>query len=206
MSRGIQYKIPPQDITIPDLYNFIFIQGDIVDETALEVTQKLLSIEFLNKSNNRIDPITILINSGGGLVSSAWQICDMMDFIETPVHTVGMGLVASAALMILMNGELGERKVTDRTSIMSHRFSGGVMGNHANLISMNEEFEAMHDRIMKHYIECTSLDKKTIEENLLQEHDKWLLPKDAKKFNLIDEVVTSNKTKKVRANKKDSKK
>lgn len=198
MRRGVQFKIPPQDIQIPDLYNIIFIQGEIVEETALEVSQKLLSIELLNKTNDTDEPVTLFINSGGGLVSSAWQICDMMDFISTPVHTVGVGLVASAALIILMNGSKGERKVTDRTSIMSHRFSGGTIGNHSNLIAANKEFETMHDRMIKHYVECTGLEKSQIEERLLLEHDKWLTPLEAKKLNLIDEIVESNKSKRLK--------
>lgn len=203
MPRGVQFSIPPQDVLVPDLYNVVFIQGDIVEETALEVSQKILSIEFLNKSNDRSEPITLFINSGGGLVSAAWQICDLMDFVDTPVHTVGLGTVASAALMILMNGAAGERKVTDRTTLMSHRFSAGAVGNHSNLIAVNKEFESMHDRIIKHYEECTGLDKKEIESQLLQEHDAWLNPKEAKKFNIIDEIVTSNKTKRLKeANKK----
>lgn len=203
--NGINLAVPPQAIDIPEFWNLLFISGEITGETGMEVSHKLMTIEMINKTNQDMQPATIIINSVGGDLSAAWQICDVMDFIETPVHTVGLGQVCSSGLLILMNGELGERKVTDRTSIMSHIYSWGSVGSHNQLMSATTEMKNIHERMIKHYIECTGLDKKTLEEELLNDTDKWLTPANAKKYNLVDEVVTSNKTKRIRKQKKTTK-
>jgi ATP-dependent protease ClpP protease subunit len=56
--------------------------------------------------------------------------------------------------------------------------------------------------MIQHYQDCTGLSKEEIERDLLGKDDAWLTGKEAKKYNLVDEVATSNKTKKLRAVKK----
>jgi len=195
MSSGISYALPPQVASIQEFWNLLFISGDITEDTAVEITHKLLSIEMINKSEGLDTPVNLFINSPGGDLNAAWQICDIMDFISTPVHTVGLGQVASAGLIILMNGEFGQRRVTDRTSIMSHQYSWGAMGNHQHLIDKGEEFKNTYTRMLNHYHECTGLDKEVIENELISNKDRWLTARQAKKYNLVDVVAISNKTK-----------
>jgi ATP-dependent Clp protease protease subunit len=133
----------------------------------------------------------MIINSGGGSVNAAWQICDVMDYIRTPVHTTGLGEICSASLMIFMNGQRGNRVITDKTSIMSHLYSWGTAGSHNNLISANKEFQSLYGRMLNHYISCTGLPKEKIEKELLCEHDIWLTAKEAVQYNLADEIVKS---------------
>ena len=194
---GISYPIPPQAIELPEFWNLIFISGEITVETGVEVSHKLLTIEMLNKANETKEPVNMIINSPGGDLTAAWQICDIMDFIETPVHTVGLGQICSAGLLITMNGEPGHRKVTDRTSIMSHTYSWGSMGSHGQLMSQTKEMNFIHNRLIKHYEECTGLDRKVIVSELLTDNDKYLTPPQAKKYKLVDHVVVSNKSRKL---------
>lgn len=198
MSNSISYLIPPQAIELPEFWNLIFISGQITSETAEQVCQRLLTIEMINKSNETSEPVNLIINSPGGDLNSAWQICDVMDFIQTPIHTVGMGQICSAGLIIAMNGEFGYRKVTDRTSIMSHTYSWGSLGPHGQLMAATEEMKYIQNRLVRHYEDCTGLSKKEILDTLLTDNDTYLTPMDAKKYNLIDTVVVSNKTKKIK--------
>lgn len=198
MSGSIGYALPPQIAALPDFWNLIFISGEITEDTAQEISHKLLSIEMINKHEGTLTPVSMFINSPGGDMAAAWQMCDIMDFIETPVHTIGLGQVCSAGLIVLMNGKYGERKVTDRTCIMSHQYSWGAVGNHQHLIDKGQEFNNTYNRMIKHYQECTGLDVNTIETELLKGSDTWLTAKQAKKFNLIDVIAVSNKTKNIR--------
>lgn len=178
--------------------NIIFLAGEINMEMAVGVCQQLLEVDISAKLEGVTVPITLIINSVGGDLMAAWQICDLMDFIDCPVYTTGVGQVASAALIILMNGEIGHRAVSDRTSIMSHRYSWGTAGKHNDLISIQDEFRNTHNRMLKHYMDCTGLSEKEIEDKLLCEHDVWLTSQQAKKFGLIDNVAVSKKTKNLR--------
>lgn len=205
MSRNnLQIRIPEQEVVSPEMWNLILMAGPITDQTALSVTERLLSIDFVNKQNGKKEPINFIINSGGGDLNAAWQICDVMDFITTPVHTIGLGQICSAALLVLMNGEQGHRKVTDRTGLMSHEYSWGTEGNHEQLLATSKEFNNIIKRMITHYRECTGLTEAVVKKELLNGNDIWLTPKLAKKYNIIDKVVLSNKTKRFKNNAHDA--
>lgn len=196
--NSLSFPIPEQGLESPDMWNIIFISGPITEELAANVCSRLLSIDFINKTNGKIEPINLIINSPGGDLTAAWQICDVMDFVTTPIHTIGLGQICSAALVILMNGSTGNRKITDRTALMSHEYSWGTEGNHDQLIATTKEFNNIIKRMLTHYKECTGLSESVIKANLLNSSDSWLTPKQAKKYNIVDEVVVSSKTKRIK--------
>lgn len=174
-------------------YNLIQITGDMTEETAKRVTEELLTFDYNNQILGNNQPIHILINSGGGLVVSAWQICDIMDIIKTPVHTIGIGNISSAALMIFINGEKGHRILSKRTSVMSHQYSWGVSGKYEELKAANAEIDNLYKRMLDLYVDKTGLDRETITEKLLKSSDMWLTAAQAKKFGLADKVLDFSK-------------
>jgi ATP-dependent Clp protease protease subunit len=198
MQEEDQLQINPVDY-------IVYVCGDITTPMAIMVTQQLLALEMQNTMIGVQHPIQMIINSPGGEVSAAWQIIEVMDYIDTPVLTTALGQIASAALMIFMNGEPGTRQITKRTSIMSHRYSSGIAGSHQDLISIGSEFHNAFKRILSHYSECTGLDEKTIKEELLCEHDVWLTPAKAKKYNIADIISDTKKDKILRYQKKQKK-
>jgi ATP-dependent Clp protease protease subunit len=176
----------------------IFVTGEITQELADEVSKQLIVYDIQNSAQGENLPITLIINSPGGALQSGWQICDIMDYITTPVYTTGLGEVASAALMIFMNGEPGHRIITDRTAIMSHRYSWGVTGNHAELIAAESEFKNVHKKILTHYVSCTGLTIKEVENELLKPFNVWLCPKQAVKLGLADSIFKTKEYKRAK--------
>lgn len=193
MSNTETPAIDPET-TSPSGY-IVFVTGEITQDLADEVTKQMMLFDMNNKIKGEQMPITLIINSPGGGLHAGWQICDVMDFIETPVHTTGLGEIASAALMIFMNGEPGHRIVTDRTSIMSHRYSWGIAGNHAELVAAQPEFKNVHKRILDHYVECTGLSVDIVEGQLLKPFNVWLEPREAIKLGVADKIFRTKKTK-----------
>jgi len=173
----------------------IFVTGTVCQELADMVTQKIIEIDMDNKIKGKNIPVNLMINSPGGDLNSAWQICDVMDFVETPIYTTGLGQIASAALIIFMNGDAGHRTLTDRSSILSHRFSWGAVGSHKDLLAVQPEINNMHKRMITHYMETTGHTQKYIETNLLNSNDVWLTSEQAVQYNLADEIYKSKKQK-----------
>jgi ATP-dependent Clp protease protease subunit len=196
MSNTETPAIDPET-TSPTGY-IVFVTGEITQELADEVAKQMIVFDMQNTVKGEQLPITLIINSPGGSLCAGWQICDVMDYIATPVYTTGLGEIASAALMIFMNGEPGHRVLTDRTSIMSHRYSWGVSGNHAELIAAESEFKNVHKRILEHYVECTGLSKAEVEEQLLRPYNVWLSPNQAIKQGLADKIFRTKKSKNVK--------
>jgi ATP-dependent Clp protease protease subunit len=180
------------EFTLP--YNLITINGSINEKTSRMVTDMLLAYDVKNHMQGWIQPIHLLINSPGGNVTDAWQICDVMDAIQTPVFTIGSGQIASAALTIFINGEEGFRVLSEHTSVMSHQYSWGVVGKMDDLVSAHREFNNIYDRMENHFQRKTGLSKKVIKERLLGGLDNWMTAKEAKKMKLADRVFDFKKT------------
>jgi ATP-dependent Clp protease protease subunit len=175
-------------------YNLITINGAINEKTSKMVTDMLLAYDVKNHMQGWIQPIHLLINSPGGNVTDAWQICDVMDSIRTPVFTIGSGQIASAALTIFINGEKGFRVLSEHTSVMSHQYSWSVAGKMDDLVSAHREFNNIYDRMENHFHRKTGLNKKIIKEKLLGGLDNWMTAKEAKKMKLADQVFNFKKT------------
>jgi ATP-dependent Clp protease protease subunit len=180
------------EFTLP--YNLITINGEINEKTSRMVTDLLLAYDVKNQIQGWIQPIHLLINSPGGSVIDAWQICDIMDSIRTPVFTIGSGQIASAALTIFINGEKGFRVLSEHTSVMSHQYSWGVAGKMDDLVSAHREFNNIYNRMESHFIRKTGLSRKIIKDKLLGGLDNWMTAKEAKKMKLADQVFNFEKT------------
>ena len=71
----------------------VFIGEEINDYNANIVVGQLLQLE----ADNREKPISIYINSPGGVVSAGLAILDAMNYITPDISTVCMGSAASMA-------------------------------------------------------------------------------------------------------------
>ena len=150
-------------------------------------------IEFILRKNllpvkERPSHLTLIICSPGGEMPSAFALIDVMKGSSIPIHTIGLGTIASCGLLTFMAGAKGHRVVTPMTSIMSHQYSWGQGGKHHELLSTVKEFELTSERMLKLYKTCTGLDEKTIRKYLLPASDVWLDADEAVKFGLADHV------------------
>ena len=169
-------------------YNLVQLVGPITTQVAASITEMLLSHDYKNGLSGNYQPIHMIINSSGGEVAAAWQICDVMDAISTPVYTIGTGMIASSALMVFINGDKGHRILSRRASIMSHQYSWGVEGSHSELVSAKDEFGNIYKRMVDHYHMNTGLPIEKIKSELLNNSDRWLTSTQAKKLKLADSV------------------
>lgn len=171
-------------------FNLIQLLGELTEEKTERITKQLLSIDLRNQVMEINQPIHLIINCGGGPLIWAWQICDIMDCIKTPVHTIGVGNIASAALFIFLNGEKGHRLLSSRAAIMSHEFSWVVDGTYSQLKAAEGEADNIYKRVIEHYKKTTGLSKEEITKNIMAKNDKWFTPARAKKLNLADKIVS----------------
>ena len=163
------------------------LMDEITDSTCKDVISFIIS-KNLTKPYPKY--LQIVINSGGGDLQAAFALIDTMKGSAIPVRTVGLGCVASAAVLIFISGEKGKRVLTPNTSILSHQFSWGTYGKEHELIATTREYELTTERMLKHYKKCTGLTEKKIREHLLPPQDVWLSATQAKKLGICDNVKT----------------
>ena len=178
-------KTPPTDEA--DLYKsgiYLFMDA-VTSDTCKD------SIEFILKQNTekkKQKRLQFMICSPGGSMRDCFALIDIMKGSRIPIHTVGLGMIASCGLLLFITGEKGHRVLTPNTSILSHQFSWGSHGKEHELFAQVVEFELSTKRMIEHYKKCTGLTEKQIREFLLPPEDIWLSANEAKKLGICDKV------------------
>ena len=162
----------------------IFLTGPVEDYMASVVTAQLLFLEAENPKKE----ISMYINSPGGVVTSGMAIYDTMQFIRPPIATLCIGQAASMASLLLAAGEKGMRYSLPNARVMLHQPSGGFQGQASDIERHAEDIIKMKRRLNEVYERHTGQDYATIEKTL--DRDYFMTAEDARKFGIIDEVIT----------------
>ncbi len=183
----VKRSVPDQVVGSFDANGIIMFDSNFTNETVRPV------IEFIMKKNllpERLRPeyITLVVNSPGGNMNSAFALIDIMKGSAVPVHTIGLGLIASCGLLTFMAGEKGSRTLTPNTSILSHQWSWGSYGKQHELFAAVKEFDLTSKRMMDLYKSCTGLSESKIKEVLLPAEDVWLSAEEAVKHGIADAI------------------
>lgn len=162
----------------------IFVGTGIDDTVSNLVIAQLL---FLAHENPKKD-IQMYINSPGGSVTAGMGIYDTMQFISPDVSTIGIGLSASMGALLLAAGAKGKRYALPNARVMIHQPSSGFEGRATDIeISAEETLKTkklLENLLHKH----TKQPLKNIERDT--ERDKWLNADEAKKYGLVDDVIS----------------
>ena len=162
----------------------IVVGGEIEPNMANSIVAQLL---FLESENPNAD-ISMYINSPGGDVSAGWAIMDTMQYIKSPVSTIGMGLVASMGSVLLAAGERGKRFVLPNTQVMIHQPMAGARGQITDMEIQLNQFQKNKKSLVKQMADFTGRKEKEVFEAM--ERDNWMNPNEAKDFGLIDGILT----------------
>jgi len=164
-----------------------YFAEDFTSKSTAPVIQFIMEKNLLPRAK-RPKELTLIINSPGGAVHSAFALIDVMKGSAIPVKTVGLGLIASCGILTFMAGAKGRRILTPNTSILSHQYSWGSRGKEHELYAVMREFELSTERMLEHYKKCTGLNEKKIREILLPPQDVWLSADEAVKYGIADEI------------------
>ncbi len=163
----------------------IFLGSDVNEASANVVVAQLL---FLQSEDPKKD-IYFYINSPGGSVYDALAIYDTMQYITNDVQTVGIGVQASAAAFLLSSGTKGKRFALPNATVMIHQPSSGTRGKVTDQeIDLRESLriKALLESIM-----AKNTGQKADKIHTDMERDKWLTADEAKKYGIVDAIITS---------------
>ena len=174
----------PSEVKSLEEHGIKLLTNEIDDENCDD------AIRFIIEANlNAVyDHLTLIINSPGGYVTSGFALIDVMEGSKIPIHTVGLGQIASMGLNIFIAGAKGHRTLTPNTLIMSHQWAGGRWGKEHELIAQQKQDEIVTRQIIRHYVKHTGLTEKKVREILLPAHDVFLTAQEARKLSICDIV------------------
>lgn len=165
----------------------IILSGEINKELSEKIVRQLLLMESLSATK----PIYIYIDSPGGDADAGFAIFDMIRFIKAPVYTIGMGLVASAASIILLAASKERRFGMPNSHYLIHQPLSGIKGVATEIEIHAKELEKMRVKINKLIAEETDTDEKKVAKDT--DRDCWLNAKESVEYGLISKIAKNRK-------------
>jgi len=147
--------------------------------------------EFIIKANYMFppdQPLTIMINSPGGVVYDGFGVIDLIECSRLKIQTVAIGMVASMAALIFTAGTKGMRTMSRNSYVMTHQFSQWFEGKYHEFIAQRAHEDDLHDRFIQHFVRHSKMTEKQVSDVLLGSSDKWINAKEALKLGLCDRI------------------
>ncbi len=168
----------------------VFLGGPVDPVSANLIVAQLLHLAHEDPDKD----ISMYINSPGGDVYSGLAILDTMNFIKPDVSTISVGFSASMGAILLAAGAKGKRYALPNSKIMIHQPSSGFQGTASDIEIDARETLDIKEHIEKMMAGFTGKTAKQINKDM--DRDNYLTAAQAKDYGLVDEVITSLKTKK----------
>ncbi|MGM0461762.1 MAG: ATP-dependent Clp endopeptidase proteolytic subunit ClpP [Fibrobacterota bacterium] len=165
----------------------IFISGEISDHLANLIVAQMIFLEYEDPQKD----ITLYINTPGGSVSAGLSIYDTMQFVKPDISTICVGLAASMGAVLAAAGAQGKRFCLPHSKYMLHQPIGGTTGQASDIAIHAKEIINVKETLTKILTKHTGKKSATIKRDT--ERDKYMTAAEAKKYNLIDEILENRK-------------
>ena len=167
----------------------VMLSGEVNDQVASTIVAQLLFLEAEDPEKD----IYFYINSPGGVITSGMSIYDTMNYIKPDVSTICIGQAASMGAFLLSSGAKGKRYSLPNSRIMIHQPSGGAQGQSSDIQIQAKEIQRMKDELNAMLAENTG--QKIAKIAADTERDNFMSADEAKKYGMIDEVISKNSKK-----------
>lgn len=167
-----------------DSSRLVVLHGDVNESSISMVVAQLLHLASQNHK-----PIHLVISTYGGSVDEMFTLYDTIKFLPCPIHTIALGKVMSAGVLLLASGAKGHRMIGKSARIMIHPVSGGAVGNIFEVINDTKEQKRLQDQMVDAIVKETKTSKLKIETIMKTGHDVYLLPDEAIKLGIVDKII-----------------
>ena len=162
----------------------IFLGAPIDDIFANLIIAQLLFLEAEDPEKD----INLYVNSPGGSVTAGLGIYDTMQYVKPPINTICLGQAASMGAFLLTAGTKGKRFALPNARIMIHQPMGGFQGQATEIDIHAREILKIRERLNEIMAKHTGQPLERISQDT--ERDYFMSAEEAKRYGLIDEVIT----------------
>jgi ATP-dependent Clp protease protease subunit len=160
----------------------ILLSGEINKDLAERIIRQLILLE--DKSD---EPIRVFIDSPGGDADAGFAIFDMMRFVRPRIQIIGMGLVASAAAIILLAASAEDRLGLPNSHYLIHQPLSGIRGVATEIEIHARELEKLRRKINQLIAAETGQALDKVEKDT--DRDYWMNAEEAKGYGLISRII-----------------
>ena len=177
----------------PDL-RIIGMFCDVHEEKVAEIIHAMLYLNEMNKLQKdpeKKKPIEFYLSTYGGSADDMFALYDIMRTIRqtSEIHTLGLGKVMSAGVLLLAGGTKGKRRIAKNCRVMIHSVAAGNAGA---LHDLTNELEAIQD-LQNMYTRClaaeTNMPEDEIKDMLNRNVNVYLSATEAVQLGIADIIV-----------------
>tara|TARA_Y100001937_G_scaffold111137_1_gene157447 strand:- start:97 stop:729 length:633 start_codon:yes stop_codon:yes gene_type:complete len=174
----------------PDL-RIIGLFSDVTDDKIAELIHAIIYLDELNAINKEEKPIEFYISTYGGSADDMFGMYDVMRVIRerTEIHTIGLGKVMSAGVLLLASGTKGKRCIGKNCRVMVHSVIGGSHGPLHNLINEMDAIEQIQKMYSEALIAETNMTKKDLKKLLEKKVNVYLTAEEAVELGIADIII-----------------
>lgn len=173
------------------------IYGEIADESVSEFIGSLLGYYHDRQSppdaegNRDTLPVEFIISTGGGNVADMFSAYDVMRMVrgDCPIHTLGVGKVMSAGVLLLAAGTKGKRRIGKYCRIMLHHVLGAEQGSVVDIGQSYEEAKVMEHNMFEAIAEESNLTLGELQEIVSKNTDVFFSAEEAVEMGIADIIV-----------------
>jgi ATP-dependent Clp protease protease subunit len=160
----------------------VLVSGEINKPLAERVIRSLILLE-----EESADPIRVFIDSPGGDADAGYAIFDMMRFVKPQVTMIGMGLVASAAALIILAAPRERRVGLPNSHYLIHQPMSGTRGVATEIEIHAKEIEKLRARINRLIADETQQPIEKVQRDT--DRDYWMNAEEAVAYGLLSRVI-----------------
>ena len=163
----------------------IFLWGAVTDETAKDITEKLLYLETVAPG----EPITFYINSPGGSITAGMAVYDTMKIVTSPITVVVTGMAASMGSILLSGAPKGRRLLYPHSRVLIHQplISGRMVGPATDINIQAKEMEKLRAELNQILADASGQPLEKINQDT--DRDFYLNAQEAIAYGLADRIV-----------------
>lgn len=183
----------------------VSLYGDIEEELSFEVISAMRALQESGEEDILEDPddsesaiietvhrpFKFQISTYGGSAMDMFAVYDTMRQIQetTEIHTLGLGKVMSAGVLLLAAGTKGKRQIARNCRLMMHSVAGGQYGPIHNLENEMEEIRWLQLQHTKAMVNETDMTERYLKKLLNRKVNVYLSAEEAVECGIADEVV-----------------
>lgn len=163
----------------------IFLWGAVTDESAKDITEKLLYLEATAPGKE----IFFYVNSPGGSITAGMAVYDTMQLITSPVTVIVTGMAASMGSILLSGAKKGRRLLYPHSRVLIHQplISGRFIGPATDINIQAQEMEKLRSELNQILAEASGQPIERINKDT--DRDFYLNAKEAIEYGLADKII-----------------
>ena len=175
------------------------LYGEINEEMGSNIVASMLilkdsgrkTVQEGDEAVETYDPFELFISTPGGTAVDMFAIYDTMRMVkeDCEIHTVGLGKVMSAGVVLLAAGTKGKRKIGANCRVMIHSVIGGHHGSIQNLENEMEEVRWVQDQYNKALCAETDLTPRMLKRLLSKNVNIYLTAQEAVDYGIADIII-----------------